>query len=117
MRFLNSIFLFIALVAAFVLCDDSITNRYIIVFEKGFTTPSRVVSGVESKLKELGFDIVYRYNTVLNGFAVAPANLVAFADKYKSDDEVLGKFSEINDKEFPFFVEKDQVAKINSPQE
>ncbi|VVT54487.1 uncharacterized protein SAPINGB_P004100 [Magnusiomyces paraingens] len=113
MRLFATIFTLFALIVAVVFADDSISSRYIIVFEKGFKTPSKVVSTVESKLKDLGFSIVYRYNTVLNGFAVTPTNLATFADTYKTQEDVLAKFAEINDADYPFFVEKDQEAKIN----
>lgn len=89
-------------------------TRFIIVFEKGFDTPPTLVAATESKLKALGFDIVYRYNTVLNGFAIAPSPaLIADSSKYQSQDQLVAAIQALNDKSFPFFIEKDQAAGIN----
>lgn len=77
------------------------STRYIIVFEKGFDTPSHVVKNLETKLKEIGADILYRYDTVLNGFAVTlPSDKVTTLES-------------INDQKFPFFIERDQEVSIN----
>lgn len=77
------------------------STRYIIVFEKGFDTPSSVVKTVEKKLKEMGADILYRYDTVLNGFAV------------KLPSDKVTTLESINDQKFPFFIERDQAVTIN----
>lgn len=114
MKFLAPILFTILSVASVAFSAAIPATRFIIVFVNGFDTPSSIVSTTESKIKELGFDIIYHYNTVLNGFAIDPSPATIADAKYKSEQDIVSALEAIKDPKNSFFIEKDQYAKANA---
>lgn len=72
---------------------------YLIIFEKGFDTPDRLVRQVANNLKKIGAQINFEYHTVIKGFAVSlPKDLVSDVHAF-------------NNPEYPFVVEEDKEAR------
>lgn len=71
---------------------------YIIVFERGFETPDRIVAGVNEALQKAGAVIKYRYHTVIKGFAVS------------LPPDKVNVIEAINHSDFPFVIEHDQQS-------
>lgn len=71
------------------------------MFSKGMDTPNKVIDNVERKLKDLGIQIHYKYNTVIRGFA------------FTLDTDKVQTLEDFNDKDYPFILEADQTVTIN----